>query len=607
MSDNSDNSNLCGTIDVSTAGVDEHRWRVSSSVHPKDPALVEIWGGGRETAAGEDVDERSALAFAAVYAAVRVLAETIASIPVMVYKRLPGGGKEPAPDHPAYRVLHDEANEETSAVIWRETLQGHLGTYGNAYAEIQRTRRGSIAALWQLAPDRVTPKRENKKLFYEYTSPEGGRQTLPPERVFHVPGLGFDGLVGYSPIGLMRESIGLGLGAQRFASETFANDGRPSGTLEHPGTLSDPAQERWKKAADKRAAHGGRHKLLILEEGMKFAATGMKPEDVQMILTRRFQVEDVARAYRIAPHLLQDLTHGTFSNIEELGREFITFTMLPWFRRWEAEFNRKVIRDPKYFAEFNIEGFLRGDVQKRYAAYAIGRQWGFLSANDIRQRENWNPIEGGDVYLSPLNMVPVDKIDDLYTGGGDKPAAGGDDARLLPQSTGEMDRVLRVQTQRIAGQLSGLFDDAAGRAMRREVNVVRSAAKKHIERGDLEGFRAWMEQFYAGHQAYVRDAWQPAIDSLVQIAGQAVGGVDAARLAEVALPLAEDLAARHVGRSLAELRPLEFAKDIDSRLDQWETERATAAGDVARFTQNILRELYAAADMAPPKLDGENQ
>lgn len=369
--------------------------------------LVE-WAGGGATASGITVSAETAITISQVFSAVRILAEGVGSLPLHVYRRLSGGRKERAYDHPLYALLHDEPNPETTSVTFREALQGHAALRGNGYAFIERDGFGRPVAIWQQDPRQVTPVRVDKNLRYKHTQ---FSTLFDPSQILHVPGFGFDGNQGYSVVSLAREGFGLTKAIEQCGGKLFANGLRPSMVAQHPEQLSDRAYGRLKSSMSQE--HGGvanMHKLMVLEEGMKIEKIGIDPDDAQFLDSRKFQVTDVARWFHIPPHMLADLDRATFSNIEQQALEFVKYSLRPWLVRWEQELNRKLFSATErgiYFVEFNVEGLLRGDIKARYDAYAMGRQWGWLSVNDIRERENMNPIEGGDEYLTPLNMVPV--------------------------------------------------------------------------------------------------------------------------------------------------------------------------------------------------------
>jgi HK97 family phage portal protein len=367
--------------------------------------------------AGVNVNEYTALNYSAVWAAVQRISGDVGSLPLVLYKRV-GAGKEPLRDHPLYRLLHDQPNPEMTAVVFRETLQAHLLTWGNAYAEIEWRVGGGARALWPISPNRVTPERDaGGRLYYKVQNSNGREVFIEPENMLHIPGLGFDGTCGYSVIRIARESIGLGIATERFGGAFFGNGTTFGGILTHPGRLSDTSRKNIRDSI--KAMHGGvdrAHKFGLFEEGMTFTQLGVKPDDAQFLETRKFQVTEIARWFQIPPHMLADLERATFSNIEQQQIDYYTGTLRRWLVRWEQEINRKlVLQSNTQFVEHVIDGLLRGDIESRYAAYAVGRTWGWLSADDVRAKENQNPLPDGSgaIYMVPTNMAPADKIHKL--------------------------------------------------------------------------------------------------------------------------------------------------------------------------------------------------
>ena len=371
------------------------------------------------TTSGKTVTERSAMQMTAVYACVRILSEAIAGLPLHLYRYKPDGGKEKAIDHPLYLILHDEPNPEMSSFVFRETLMTHLLLFGNAYAQVIRNGKGEVIALYPLMPNRMSVERdENGRLYYQYfkTSDEaGGRNesvVLRPYDVLHVPGLGFDGLVGYSPIAMAKNAIGLSMATEEFGSKFFANGAAPSGVLEHPSTIKDPqrVREAWQSQFGGSSNSG---KIAVLEEGMKYTPISIAPEQAQFLETRKFQINEIARIFRVPPHMLADLEKSSFSNIEQQSLEFVKYTLDPWVVRWEQSIQRTLFTSEEkrlYFVKFNVEGLLRGDYASRMSGYATSCQNGWMSANDIRELENMDripPEEGGDLYLINGNMLPM--------------------------------------------------------------------------------------------------------------------------------------------------------------------------------------------------------
>ncbi len=372
------------------------------------------------SSAGKIVNERSAMQMTAVYSCVRVLSEAVAGLPLHLYRYTDGGSKEKATGHPLYFVLHDEPNPEMTSFVFRETLMTHLLLWGNAYAQIIRNGKGEVVALYPLMPNRMTVDRDDKgQLYYEYQTStdearttKGGTVRLKPSDVLHVPGLGFDGLVGYSPIAMAKNAIGLAIAAEEYGSKFYANGAAPSGVLEHPGVLKDPAKLRdsWTQTF---GGSSNSNKVAVLEEGVKYTPISIAPNEAQFLETRKFQINEIARIFRVPPHMVGDLERSTFSNIENMSLEFVKYTLEPWLVRWEQSISKDLLfGDEKkhYFANFNVDGLLRGDYQSRMEGYATARQNGWMSANDIRELENLDRIpaeDGGDLYLINGNMTKL--------------------------------------------------------------------------------------------------------------------------------------------------------------------------------------------------------
>jgi HK97 family phage portal protein len=357
----------------------------------------------------------------AVYSCVRILAEAVAGLPLHLYKYTESGGKEKAISHPLYFLLHDEPNPEMSSFVFRETLMTHLLLWGNAYAQIIRNGKGEVIALYPLMPNRMSVDRDSSgSLYYSYTrysdeapTMNGVTVTLRPSDVFHIPGLGFDGLVGYSPIAMAKNAIGMAIACEEYGAKFFANGAAPGGVLEHPGTIKDPQKVRdsWNAAYQ---GSSNSHRVAVLEEGMKYQPIGISPEQAQFLETRKFQINEIARIFRVPPHMVGDLEKSSFSNIEQQSLEFVKYTLDPWVIRWEQAISRALLRQDEkkqYFAKFNVDGLLRGDYVSRMNGYATARQNGWMSANDIRELENLDRIPpelGGDLYLINGNMTKLE-------------------------------------------------------------------------------------------------------------------------------------------------------------------------------------------------------
>lgn len=371
------------------------------------------------TTAGRNVNEFTAMQMTAVYSCVRVLAETLAGLPLHLYKRGDSNSKEKAKEHAIYFLLHDEPNTEMTSFVFRETLMTHLLLWGNAYAQIIRNGRNEVIGLYPLMPNKMTVMRsEDGEIFYKYNHKSEDVYLLK-EDVLHIPGLGFDGLIGYSPITMAKNAIGMAMACEDYGASFFQNGAQPGGVLEHPGIIKDPerVRESWNAAFQ---GPKNANKVAVLEEGMKYQPIAIAPSEAQFLETRKFQLNEIARIFRIPPHMIGDLEKSSFSNIEQQSLEFVKYTLDPWIVRWEQSLERALLTKKEkesYFIKFNLDGLLRGDYESRMNGYAVGRQNGWMSANDIRELENLDRIsaeEGGDLYLVNGNMLPLDKAGSFY-------------------------------------------------------------------------------------------------------------------------------------------------------------------------------------------------
>ena len=406
---------------------------LSSLFRSRDKPIKDMTSGSAYTffmggsTAGKNVNERSAMQMTAVYACVRILSEAIAGLPLHMYRYKDEGGKEKAFDHTLYHLLHDEPNPEMTSFVFRETLMTHLLLWGNAYAQIIRNGRGEVIALYPLMPNRMEVNRDtNGMLYYVYQKSsddaptmEGSSVILSPGEVLHIPGLGFDGLVGYSPIAMAKNAIGLSMAAEEYGAKFYANGAAPSGVLEHPGVLKDPAKVRdsWN------AAFGGSsnsHKVAVLEEGLKYTPISISPNEAQFLETRKFQIDEIARIFRVPPHMVGDLEKSSFSNIEQQSLEFVKYTLDPWVVRWEQSLSRALLSPEEkktYFFKFNVDGLLRGSYHERMQGYSIGIQNGFMCPNDVRELENLDMIseeDGGFKFMVNGNMVDLKNVGAAY-------------------------------------------------------------------------------------------------------------------------------------------------------------------------------------------------
>lgn len=567
----------------------------------RDPQVREILGPP-PVAAGVAVTPDSALALSAVFNAVTILSGTVASLPLLLYRRR-GDSRERAEDHPLWRLLHDAPNPLMTSFSWRERMMVHLLLWGNSFDEVVRDRAGRVVALWPLMPWQVTVRPDGESgVSYEVRDKAGSR-VLSRAEVLHIAGLGFDGVVGRSVIAVARESLGLGLAAQEYGARFFGSGAHLSGVLEYPGVLSDDARRRLREEWTQAYSGVSRaHRVAILEEGLKFSPISIPPDDAQFLQTREFQIEEIARWFNLPPHMLKDLRRGTYANVEHQAIEFLRYSLLPWLRRIESQIGLQLLDGTDLYAEHLIEGLLRGDTESRYRAYAIARQWGWLSANDVRRLENLDPVPGGDAYLVPLNMVPVD--------GGGEGSRGLARALLAPAERRAEPRPPWEERLRLRRALRTVVRDAAGRLLTREIADLRRAV------GRLQGERiaadleAELEEVYRRlGPAIARDfrAVTAAIaEAIVPVAAREIGGeLDPAELSEFAQELAESVEERWLETSRGQLRALteeslasggDVAAAIQQRLDEWEASRADRIADLetVRLSEATARQTWVA-------------
>lgn len=482
--------------------------------------IVDLLTAGAATAAGVSVTPENSLRYTAVLACVRVLAEGVASLPCILYERQRDGGKARATGHALYRLLHDAPNPVQTAFEFYEIGMAQALLWGNFYAEIDWDERGRVRALWPLPAWRMTPMWDRGGKVYELELDSMDKVRFSDYQILHVPGFGYDGTAGRSMISLAREAVALGIAAQQFGSAFFGNGARPGVVLEHPGQLGDEAYKHLKESWNEQ--HQGlsnAHRVAILEEGMKLQTLGVPPEDAQFLETRQFQRSEIAAIFRVPPHMIGDLERATFSNIEQQSQDFLTSSLQPWLRRWEQRLARSLLvgaERARYFAEYLVDALLRGDTATRYAAYATGRQWGWLSVNDIRARENMNPVDGGDEYLVPLNMVEA---------GGE---AAGEEAPAERQADRVQRRAVdhRAAAVRLVEANRPALQDAAQRILNREANDVSNAARRLLPRSVAE-FRGWLEPYLTeDREQVVRQLW-PAVRALGVMAGDAAASAGA--------------------------------------------------------------------------------
>jgi len=368
----------------------------------------DFWYGNGHSVAGVTVNADTALKQSAYWRAVNLLSSQIAAFPVGLFKRLPNGDTEPVTNHPSVKLLRTRPNPKINPVMWREAMQANTLVSGNGYSYIERNGVGQPISLRLLDPTQMEPKDVGDALIYDYR-----RNSIESFYILHIPGLSFDGISGKSVISAAAESMGLNLAMQKYSANFWKNGAKQTGVLSHPMSLSPTAREGMRQSFDKnmKGEEGG---TMILDEGMKYTPTGIPPDDAQLLQSKQFSVQEIARWFGIPPFLLFDESRSTFTNIENQSLEFVRYTLTQWVIRWEAELKIKLLTEVEqedHFFKMNMNALLRGDLESRYNAYGIGIEKGWLSPNEVRGWEDLNRIEGGDTYSQQMNKQPIGNIE----------------------------------------------------------------------------------------------------------------------------------------------------------------------------------------------------
>jgi len=473
-----------------------------------DPRMYDLLVGSHSYA-GPVVNTDTAMRYSAVYACVRIISESIASLPLVLYRRN-GRNKERAITHPIYKVLHDMANPYMTAFEWRELVFAHVCLTGNHWSEVVRDQgTGAVLELKPLDPNRMEKyEKTNQGIRWLYRDEENRLKWYAPDDIHHVKGYGSD-VLGISPImQVARQATGLGLAAEEFGARFYSNNARPGLILRHPGKLTDKAAERLKASLAENAGAGNAYKTKVLEEGMDVTTIGIPPNEAQFLETRKFQITEIARIYRVPPHMLADLDRATFSNIEQQSINFVMHTLMPWLARHEQALMRDLLGENErmeYYPKYVVDGMLRGDTLSRYQAYTTAINTGFMTRNEARELEDWNTIDELDTPLMPLNMVEVGD-EPPAPAQGSQPQRGwqisdGEFIRTISAWHGQSDvetRAAKASADRRAlmNRNVRLFEEAASRVVKRETVEIRKQAKSKLGKRGIAEFEAWLESFY---------------------------------------------------------------------------------------------------------------
>lgn len=433
----------------------------SGTFHPSQfpPKWIGLTANSKS---GVAVDDGSVRNIAAAYACVKVLSESVASLPLILYKRLPNGGKERATKNVLYSVLHDKPNRFMTSVEWLEMLMGHLCLRGNAFNQILRDNGGRVKELIPLNPALVRVRLENQELRYKYEPSTGPARDFTADEVLHVKGQSSDGIIGESPISVAREVFGFAVAVQVHGAKSFANGVAMRGILKMPGHFDDEGKlndfrKQWKEM------YGGPENTgdtVVLEDGLEWVQVGMTMRDAQFLELAKLSGQDICRIWRMPPHKVGYMDNATFTNIEHQGIEFVTDTLMPWLRRIEQAINVAVLgNSAEFFVEFLVDGLLRGDFATRNNGYAVAVTNGWMNRNEVRIRENLNPEPGLDEFLVPLNMSKDGQKDPKQpdTPKKDAPQKGNDGVQrgldaLEPIVKHECGRLVRRRMKAIEGK-----------------------------------------------------------------------------------------------------------------------------------------------------------
>lgn len=458
---------------------------------------------GPETAAGVQVNEQSALRSSAVWACIRILSESVGSLPFHVFEINSDGTRGRVTQNRVADLVGLAPNSEMTPAVFKEALQGHLSGWGNAYSYIIRDKAGRPRELIPLLPGSTMPRRDKDtgEIIYE-SNIDGTTYRMRQRDIIHIPGLSYDGLIGYSPIAMHRQSIGLSLAADEYGARFFSGDATVAGVIQLPVKLADTSslESSWTRA------HGGlknKHRIAVLEQGATYQKIGIPPGDAQFIETRKFQASEIARIYRIPPHMIADLENATFTNIEHQSLEFVKYALTPYLVKWEQELTRKLFTAPeqrRFYVKINVEGLLRGDTASRYSAYKEARETGWMNINEIREKEDLNGIgsEGDEYLTTPPGYTDVNNEQDS-----DSDNDSDNDNQSNNDNDSRSDNNNDSQSQLLSKRLASIEDKLAERILSKEINSARNAYNK----GGFEKVERWYAENKEKMAGYITDGF----------------------------------------------------------------------------------------------------
>jgi HK97 family phage portal protein len=545
---------------------------VRSNLRSPDAWLVDALGGTKSSS-GEDVSATTALALSAYFCAIRAISTDIGKLSLSVFQREPNGDKRERRDLPLFKLLHDVPNSDMTAQTWKETSQAHALGFSGGFSLIGRDSAGRPTSIFPLDPNMVSPHRDKDTGVLSYAVRESEMATearlFPQQDILHIHGLGLDGVTQLIVANMGKESLGAGLAAQKHRGSWFGNGANPSGILEVPGALDEQALKRLRDTFyEKYVGTGKGGKVIPLEEGTKFTTVTSDPEKSQLVNSLLFTVEDVARWFRIQPSKLMHLLKANFNTLEMQNLEYFQDTLQEWLVKWESEIKRKLLSDAgqeNIFVEFDLRSLLRGDLAARNSSYTAGRQWGWLSANDVRRAENMNSIGGqGDIYMIPANMLDASAIGTE----GDTSTAPqtSDDERALSSIMahgweGEARQIgddNKDMLQQLVLSHSSMFTDTIGRLFRTVDDKAKRAKRRELD------FVSWASGFLANHREHAREAITGCVDCVANTAS-IYRGAEYIDVAPHVAGYIEAFADRHCARAEARISTGSTAQsDIDA-------------------------------------------
>jgi len=574
---------------------------------------------GAQSSAGVNVTYDKALSYSAVFNAIALLSGTIGGLPLNLYRKKANQGNVVEDRRPLHNLLHFSPNSEMSAMTFRETMTAHVLGWGNCYAEIQRNGMGEVIALWPIPPNRVVIRRISGELIYEV---KVGSETipLPRNRMLHIPGLGFDGIQGYSVISYARETIGLGLAMEEFGARFFGAGTHPGAVFEHPGKVGGEAYDNLQKSLmETYSGLGKSHKLLILEEGMEMKQLGIPPEDAQFLESRVFSVNEIARWFNVPPHKIKEMSHSTYSNIEHQAIEFVTDSVLPWLVRFEQGYDLQLLspkeRNRKFYFKHIVEGLLRGDAESRGKFYNQMFMIGAMTINEIRAKEDMNPTKNGDEQFVPLNMVPLSRALAPPPPPPPIPDVGNEpEPEEVAEEIIEEERSIpgyRSIRERNSIQKSyhKLFVSTSQRFVEKETKAVKVAANKLLTQRTKAQFSKWLENYYETFGKTIEQDMFPLLmtyaEDIERAANNEIGVKPemTPELAEFIRQYNETFSLRHTSSSLGQLQailrdtePDEMRDAIDTRVGEWQEKspEKIASNETVRANNAVTRFVFIA-------------